>query len=462
MNTSITSRISLLFSTLAVLVLLAMGYVINASVEHHFEVQDRMALEGKLALLQHLLAEPSLDVASNLSLHERIDDALVGHHELVLRLEATNGTLVFESSHAPPNAFLEGVFEPYSEGAFQLHDLSLEHHRFRAVMVLISAPVSGENYRVFLAIDRSIHDTFLENFHQQLIAVGALGLALICLFGWLATRHGLRPLTSMAQVAEGISAQKIQARLPMRHLPAELHSLGNSFNEMLDRLEAALARLNDFSSDIAHELRTPITNLMTQVQVSLSRDRSAEEYREVLYSSMEEYERLAAMISDMLFLAKSDNDQIVPRQEALDLRREVDALFEFYEPLASERGLQLACTGEAKLWGGRLMLQRAIGNLLSNAVRYAYADSVIEVLLRQAGASVSIELSNQGDTIPPETLSQLFSRFYRADAARHRSDEGAGLGLAITRSIVLAHRGSITVRSEQGVTRFEILLPSGG
>ena len=212
---------------------------------------------------------------------------------------------------------------------------------------------------------------------------------------------------------------------------------------MLARLEDSFRRLSDFSSDLAHELQTPLSNVMTQTQVALSRPRSADEYREVLYSSLEECDRLARTIADMLFLAKADHGQIVPRAEPIDLVDEVRELFEFYDALVEDRDVRLSCTGEGRLGGDRLMIRRALSNLLSNAIAHTPAGGRVEVLLDADGPGLTtIRVRNEGETIPPEHLPRLFDRFYRVDPARERATGGAGLGLAITKSIVTAHGGN--------------------
>lgn len=456
---SITTRISVLFSCLVVLVLIVMGYVISASVTHHFIEQDRMALEGKLALVQNILNETSSGDIPHL-IKTKLTDALVGHHELMLKMVTDAGEPVFATAHAHFSAALFARAHEYdARKPLVLRTHSSHKRQYRFAVVVLSSLITGQRYRVIIAIDVGHHKLFLDSFRWQLLTVGGIGLFLMIVFGWIAARHGLRPVHEMAQVAEGISAQKIKERLHTTHLPTELRSLANSFNGMLDRLEEALARLSEFSSDIAHELRTPINNLMTQTQVSLSKERSTEDYRDVLYSNMEEYERLARMIADMLFLAKADNDQIVPHHEHIVLVDEVKALFEFYDALAAEKSLTLTQLGQATLQGDRLMLRRALSNLLSNAIRYATPGTGINVTLTQTPAEVTIRISNQGETLSPELLSRIFERFYRADASRFRVDEGAGLGLAITRSIVHAHKGNIFAQSVAGVTRFIITIP---
>lgn len=456
---SITTRISVLFSCLAVLVLSVMGYVIMASVTHHFEEQDQMALQGKLALVQNIINETSGAETYHL-IQAKLADALVGHHELTLKMLDEDGAVVFATPHAnfADTLFAQSVnFD--SRQPLALIALDVQHHQYRATSVTLSSMPGGRRYQVVIAVDIGHHQVFLDSFGWQLATVGCSGLALMVVLGWVATRHGLQPVHDMATVAEGITAQKIKERLPTEYLPAELRSLSASFNNMLNRLEDALARLSDFSSDIAHELRTPLNNLMTQTQVSLAKERTAEEYRDVLFSNMEEYERLARMIGDMLFLAKADNGQIVPHAETIFLADEVHALFDFYDALAAEKQVNLACTGVADVMGDRLMLRRALSNLMSNAIRHASPGSTIHVTLKAIQDKVEIKIINQGDTLTPDLLSRIFERFYRADASRYRVDEGAGLGLAITRSIVLAHRGEITATSEAGVTCFHVALP---
>ena len=179
-------------------------------------------------------------------------------------------------------------------------------------------------------------------------------------------------------------------RIPSDAVPVELVSLVETLNAMLTRLETSFAQLSDFSSDIAHELRTPVSNLLTQTQVTLSKARSPDEYRDILASNAEEFERLSRMISDMLFLAKSDNQLIVPHPEAVNLVDEVKGVFEFYEALAEEKSIALHCIGAGIVSGDRLMLRRAISNLLSNALRYTPEGKSI---VPSAPGSISVSAS---------------------------------------------------------------------
>jgi len=290
-----------------------------------------------------------------------------------------------------------------------------------------------------------------------------MGLAAIAMgaFGWVAVRRGLAPLQSIRAEADAITARRLNARLPVDAVPAELADLARTLNDMLARLETSFQRLSDFSSDLAHELRTPVSNLMTETQVTLGKARTTEQYREVLASNAEELERLSRMISDMLFLAKADNDLMVPHQESVDLQVEVRSLFDYYEALAEDAGVRMSCIGSGAVQGDRLMIRRAISNLLSNAIRHTPENGEIQVSLHaDSSGELCLAVENTGDTIPEEHLPRLFDRFYRVDASRQRSTEGAGLGLAITHSIVRAHGGTASVRSSAGKTIFELRFPA--
>jgi two-component system, OmpR family, heavy metal sensor histidine kinase CusS len=159
-----------------------------------------------------------------------------------------------------------------------------------------------QSVRIIVGIDTSEHLHFLKDFKRQLLYIGLAGTICLMFLGWFATWRGLRPVQKMAKVAEGISAQHLSERLEVEHTPTELKSLAIAFNAMLDRLESALEKLSDFSSDLAHEIRTPINNLMTQTQVCLARNRDIGTYQEILFSNLEEFERLARMVLVMIFL----------------------------------------------------------------------------------------------------------------------------------------------------------------
>ena len=286
------------------------------------------------------------------------------------------------------------------------------------------------------------------------------GIAVMGLMGWIAVRHGHRPLHRIVDQVSQVSANELSSRIDPKSVPIEISELAVSFNDLLQRLEESFNRLSNFSDDIAHELRTPITNLMTQTQVAISQARSIEEYQEILYSNMEEYERLAQMIGDMLFLAKADNALAPPNNEEIDLTNEVKSLFDYYEAFAEEKRITLKLEGTGRTKGDRLMIRRALNNLISNAIRHTAPDNTVTVHLNSKNNKTTITVQNPGTPLPTEHLNKIFDRFYRVDPSRQRSSEGAGLGLAIVKSIIEAHRGEITATSNETKTQFIIKLPN--
>lgn len=228
---------------------------------------------------------------------------------------------------------------------------------------------------------------------------------------------------------------------------------------MLTRLNDAFDRLQYFSSDLAHELRTPVTTLMTRTEVTLSRERSAEGYQEALLGNLEALRNMSRLIDDMLFLARADNGRLVAHCERIPLAGLLVDLLDYYALLAEDAGLRIEFSGDAWVEGDPAMLRRALANLLSNALRYSPSGSVIGIAIEQDGREVRIRVSNFGKTIAPEHLARLFERFYRADASRREGQANVGLGLSITQAIIESHGGSIDCQSADGITCFCIHLP---
>lgn len=455
---SLTKRLTLLFAAGSCAVLLALGWLIGTSIERHFEEMDRDTLAGKLMLARHIIervASPE-DLAH---LAAQLGDALVGHHDLVVRVLGPRKELLLASPGVefPRDWTAHAANSPGT----RLFVWSQGGRSYRGLAAAIPSGVAAwPPLAVAVAVDIGHHEAFMDTFMRTLwlfVAGAALATGLL---GWFAASRGLAPLRAMRERAAAVTALKLDQRLQVDAVPAELAELAATLNEMLERLEESFRRLSDFSSDLAHELRTPINNLMMQTQVSLSRTRDAASYREILESNAEEFERLARMISDMLFLAQAENGLTIANCGPVDLAREVHALFEFYEALADEKGIILQLAGEGGLRGDRLMLRRALSNLLSNALRYTPRGGVVAVTIAAEAAGVTLSVDNPGETIPPQQLARLFERFYRADPSRqHAAGEGTGLGLAITQAIVRAHRGRVAATSAGGRTCFTIWLP---
>jgi len=454
---SITRRLTLLFVIASSAVLLALGFVIASSVEKHFEQLDMEVLTGKMELARHTLeklkSKDDLDRITQL-----LDNALVGHHGLEVIVFVPPHDVIFATPNA--NFPLDLMAASAAQSPYRPLTWTQGEQTYRGIAAELPTGISDLSpLIVAVATDIAHHQAFIRSFLQTLWVFVAGAAVLTGFLGWAAARRGLAPLRAMREQTQAVTAQQLNHRLPVESAPVELAELAQSLNEMLARLEETFHRLSDFSSDIAHELRTPVSNLMTQTQVALSRVRSADDYRSILESNAEEFEHMARMISDMLLLAKAENGLVVPTRETVSLATEVHALFDYYDAVAEEKGLHLALEGDGEVTADKLMLRRALGNLLSNAVRHSTANTTVRVTISASPDAVSIGMENTGDGIAPEYLERVFDRFFRVDPSRQRASEGTGLGLAITKSIILAHGGTISVASVGAVTTFTIRLP---
>nr|WP_052162491.1 heavy metal sensor histidine kinase [Aquabacterium sp. NJ1] len=439
------------------------GCLIERTIEQRFAEQDAEELDVFATTLQHLLqtfmlGQPTAEV------DQRLAGAIKGRHKMFYCVVDSAGHPVF----ATPDFKVTNVDWPKPIGERVSKDAlrvwRVQGQAYRGALVLVAHPVSGKApYQAVVATSMTFNENFLNSIHRTMwTAIPVIGLIAV-LIAWLVIYTGHAPLRSISARIRSVSAERLDIQLDPERVPIELAELANSFNAMLKRVRQDFQRLQDFSADIAHELRTPITNLITQTQVLLTKARSIEEYQEVLYSDLEEYERMAKMVGDMLYLAQTDNHRIKPEFSRVNLAQEVTDLFDYFEAFAEERQVQLSLSGPATwIQGDRLMLRRALSNLLSNAILHTQANQTITVTLLEIGQYVHVEVVNPAPPIAPEHLPHLFDRFYRVDPSRQRQGEGAGLGLAIVKSIVELHDGRITVTSANGMTAIEAILPKNG
>lgn len=442
---TLVSRLTILYALISALVLCGLGVMVARATYSHFVDLDLAYLQGKASLLQSSLSQTSDASMTQRLLAQQMDS----HEGLYIGLDPGQ-------SHALK---VNGVdFSPLQKANIrgdQPFDWQTGNLALRGIKVSLA---NGES--LLLALDTHHHTHFMTQLHITLAGYLLFATLLSGCLGWWAARRGLAPLRVMHERVREIDSRQLNVRMPTTDSSVELAELGQGLNLMLERLEKDFERLSEFSSDLAHELRTPITNLLTQTQVTLTRDRDVEAYRDILASNAEEFQRLARMVSDMLYLAKTEHGLELPNRESVDLGREVRALFDFYEAVAEETGVGLSLSGEATIAGDRLMIQRAIGNLLSNALRHARTESQVSVKIECLSDVIELSVMNQGSPIDPLDMPRLFDRFFRTEKSRpHPAHSGTGLGLAITQSLMVAHGGSVRVRSDQKNTSFTLAFP---
>jgi two-component system heavy metal sensor histidine kinase CusS len=315
-----------------------------------------------------------------------------------------------------------------------------------------------------IAIDVSQKEALLARFRFWFWGILLATFALFPWIGFQIARRGIRPVEEMATTARHISSTNLRERIVPEGYPFELASLASTFNQMLDRLEESFERISRFSADIAHDLRTPVNNIRGEAEVALARARSAQEYREVIDSCLEEAERLSDLIGDLLFLARAESPLTHLRCELVNVGELLGGVREYYEASAADGGVSLTTTLTeqpviAEL--DRTLLQRAVGNLVSNALAHTPRGGTVQLEAKADPSAVHIEVSDTGAGIPAEALPRVFDRFFRVDSSRSQGSGGTGLGLAIVQSIALLHGGRAEISSQLGQgTRVTLRIPT--
>jgi two-component system, OmpR family, heavy metal sensor histidine kinase CusS len=329
--------------------------------------------------------------------------------------------------------------------------------------LVATTPVAVDRFgplRVAVQYDLTQERSFLRMSTLSILIVVLTATAVAAGVAWKISAIALKPLSELAARADEMSTSLLTHTLPESGMAGELSELTASFNRMLARLDDSFTRLAQFSSDLAHDIRTPLTNLLAQAQVALSSPRSAQEYRAVVESSVEEYQRLSRMVEDMLFLARSDGRQRRLAFSSVDAAAQAEEIARFYEPLADESGVSIEVQGSADFEGDKLLVMRALSNLLSNAIAHAPFGSTVVIGCENKEGHAELSVSDTGEGIGSKHLPRVFDRFYRVDEARHGSASGTGLGLAIVKSIMQEHGGTCGVTSVPHVrTTFALRFP---
>ena len=315
-----------------------------------------------------------------------------------------------------------------------------------------------------VAVDVSQKDGLLARFRLWFWVTSAGLLVLFPVIGYGIARQGIRPVQEIAMTARRITSSHLGERIVAEGYPYELASLALTFNNMLDGLEDSFERISRFSADIAHDLRTPVNNIRGEAEVALARARTIEEYRDALESSLEEAVRLSDLIGNLLFLARTESPLTNLRLEEVDVVELLEGVREYYDATAADSGIALTSAGAcgpvvAAL--DRTLIQRAVGNLVSNAVAHTLSGGSVAMRTHSGDAGVVIEVVDTGVGIPPEALPRVLDRFYRVDPSRSKASGGTGLGLAIVQGIMLLHGGNVEIASELGSgTRVTLHMPT--
>src|ERR1043166_5981732 len=315
-------------------------------------------------------------------------------------------------------------------------------------LLTLNEESSGQVYTIQVAQDRSSDERVERNFAVLFIIVLSGSVLASAFIAVTVTKRGLRPLTRMTRSVARVGPTYLKERVAPVGWPRELQPLAVAFDDMLGRLDDSFTRLSQFSADLAHELRTPVANMLGEAQVALTRERSAAEYRETIESTIGECERLSRF-GDILLLV----GRVVAARESIagkqfDVRKAGEKIAAFYQTIADDRHVTIRCSGQGQIYADPDLFERAVGNLLDNALRFTPENGSIEIALSNHEGDFQVAVSDNGCGIASEHLPRVFDRFYRAESSR--SSDGAGLGLALVKSILDLHGGSATIQSQAG------------
>lgn len=393
-----------------------------------FEFKQADEFKRHSELIRHVLDE-ARGVSSPAALAHKLDDYFLTHSDIYVDLRAGDQQIYLTQ-------------RPVALTHWANQSVNLQGTSFDDKPVVLH-----------LTLDTRGDDVLLWRLGWTLVGAVGLGSMLIAVTGSLLVRRGLKPLKLLAAQTAEAGPSKPGGRIDASTYAAELQPWIEQFNALLQRVEGAYAQLEAFNADVAHELRTPLANMIAHVEIELSQPRALSVLRDALISQLEEANRLSGIVTDMLFLSKADRGAQARRGGVVSLADQVLAVGEFHEAELEGSQLSLRVDGDAELPVDVGLLRRAVSNLLSNAVRYAAPQSQILVVIERAGHMASIAVINRGEAIEAGALPQLFERFYRADRARSGSTSHHGLGLSIVSAIARMHGGTTFATSGHGETR---------
>jgi two-component system heavy metal sensor histidine kinase CusS len=442
---SIATQLVLLFTPAAAFLLFCGLGVFYIIVVRHAFAEDNAVLADKLSALRVELEK----TGGPQTLIEELRNVRSGERAVYwVRVVDSQGRTIVETPGM--NSVLpSGVFQT-APNAGALGSTPKNYRAAGKLFSLITTveQIADQPYTIQVAQDRSGDEQFQKEFGALLAVVLALGVLASAGIALTVTKRGLRPLAELTRSLKRVGPSRLHERVPPAEWPRELQPFAAAFDEMLDRLEDSFTRLSQFSADLAHELRTPVANILGEAEVALTRTRTPDEYREVIESSVGECQRLSGIIDSLLFLARAEAGREAITQTSFDARAALEKIANFYQAIAEEQKIDLECAGQGQVHADPALFNRAVNNLVENALRFTPADGKISMSIATRDAHSEVTVADTGSGIPPQHLARIFDRFYRVDSSR--SSQGSGLGLALVKSIVDLHGGSVSVKSEPG------------
>lgn len=458
-------RLSAAYSLVGLLLVVLATASLYAVLRTELDRSTEQFLDDKVNVLRTMLRERPDDEDG---LREEVELETEARHyqRFYIRLIDGNGKTIMQTPGMTAQLNLEELTS--QTGAPAERFIAMRGSQGRPFRVASAKLAVGQDAthsdRVQIAIDVSQEEELLARYRMWFWVILLITAVLFPLVGYWIARRGIRPVEEVAATARRITSTNLRERIASDGYPTELASLAGTFNEMLQRLEEAFERISRFTADIAHDLRTPVHNIRGEVEVALSRMRTADEYRSVLESSLEESVRLSDLIGDLLFLTRAESPTTELRCESVNIGELLVTVCDYYEASAADAGIRLAVNDVSQPVSAALdrsLMLRAVSNLVSNAIAHTRAGGAVTLSARSEEAAICIDVLDTGSGIPEEALPRVFDRFFRVDPSRSKASGGTGLGLAIVQSILTLHGGRAEIASELGHgTRVTLRIPS--
>lgn len=447
----LATRLSIAFALVSCVVFLSVALLSYQNMQQMIQAQQDQALAARISRIEIFLEDAqSFEL---LVQHPKLYENMLGQEDNLLLLQHQNNRLI------EINPLQVHIPALHYTSALQFQNNQAEQPSTRLAFKQVQ--FDGRSYQLVAGKQLAEGQRILASYLSKLVLYSLLGILLSTLMAWLAGRYILKSMRQLMLATAQVNIQQPNQHIDVQSNTLEVQELRQAMNDMLANIQAAYQQLARFSEDISHELRTPLNNLIGQTQILLSRSREPAELENLLYSNLEEYERLSQMIESMLFIARVEHGGYAIEKQHFNLNDMLQELLEYFSFLAEEKQMHLKVDvpPDLSLTASTVLLQRAVANLISNAITYGQPGSEIIVSAQRLNHRIKISVLTPEVWIAEQHHPHLFERFYQIDDSRHEKAQTGGLGLAIVQSIMQLHQGQTTVENTPSGVIFSLSLP---
>lgn len=460
-NHSIIWRLTALYSSSILIILLIISFVLYHSLKHELRMETKARLLGHAKVIVGFLKHKPIDanaIYQEISVEPTMTESIADR--FFTRVLSGTGKVLFSTP---------GMSQiiTFDQTAPELSEVYFQNQQF-LVLTKINKLNSNVYGAIQVAINTEEQKVLLQKYLRVILIVLIAGVILSVLLGYFMAKKSMQPLSKITHKLKQLTTEQLHQRLEENQFSEELAPLASAFNSMCDGLEISFNKLKQFSNDLAHELRTPINNLIGETELALNQERSVDRYQAILISNLEEAQRLSQIVSGLLFLAQTEASQIALNKKNINAKKIITSIMDYYSAVAEEKNISIGFMGSNNLeiYADEVLLNRVLNNILSNAIKYTPDNGkiIIEIGLDKKHNATIITITDTGIGIAEKDLPLVFNRFYRVNSARTqhgKSSVSLGLGLSIVKSIVDLHKAQISIqKNPQGIgTEVKVIFP---